>query len=227
MKEKIIITLLLLSFFIVGCTNYVKVDENYCSSDSDCACGSHISTGACFYGNKDYVNTLKQCPDFCTGIGGNLEIRCVNNGCASMNTMNEDYCEVDSDCVRQNSCCDCGLGKYVNKRFQVYPKCDGPRCQCVERESVGRCFDNKCTAFDLPVIEPPIEGFCGTSTLGACSTDSDCVVGGCSGQVCQSKNEEQLATTCEFRDCYNADTYGLSCKCGNNKCEWAQTLFVD
>ena len=168
---KLIIGLLVLSFLAVsllGCNldPGMPVDnlDKYCVNSDDCACGSHISTGACFYGNRDYVNTLKQCPDFYTGFGGNLEIRCL---------------------------------------------------------------DNKCTAFAEPVVEPPIEGFCGTSTLGACSMDSDCVKGGCSGQVCQSKDEEQLATTCEYRDCYNDKDYGLECKCESDKCKWTQTLFVD
>ena len=58
-----------------------SISEKYCQQDSDCACGRHKTTGDCFYGNKNYVDTGKQCPDFCTGIAGNLEIRCVNNEC--------------------------------------------------------------------------------------------------------------------------------------------------
>jgi hypothetical protein len=56
-------------------------EEKYCEQDSDCACGTHIQTGECFIGNKNYVNTETQCPDFCTGIAGNFEISCVNNEC--------------------------------------------------------------------------------------------------------------------------------------------------
>lgn len=56
-------------------------DEKYCVADSDCACGVHVSSGDCFFGNKDFVDSTKQCPDFCTGIGGNLEIKCVNSEC--------------------------------------------------------------------------------------------------------------------------------------------------
>lgn len=59
--------------------------EKSCNSDSDCACGVHIKTGACFYGNKNFVDTSKQCPDFCTGIGGNLEIKCVEGECKQVN----------------------------------------------------------------------------------------------------------------------------------------------
>lgn len=63
-------------------------------------------------------------------------------------------------------------------------------------------------------------GFCGTSTNGQCSTDSDCMTGGCSGQVCQSKSEEPVITTCEYTECYNAQIYGVTCGCLDNKCQW-------
>lgn len=55
--------------------------NDYCVTDSDCECGTNINTGACFYGNKKYVNTSKQCPDFCTGFGNNLTIKCIDNKC--------------------------------------------------------------------------------------------------------------------------------------------------
>ncbi|MEM4245452.1 MAG: eight-cysteine-cluster domain-containing protein [Candidatus Nanoarchaeia archaeon] len=150
-------TYLILGFvvllFLSGCSSSILDREKYCEVDADCACGTHIKTGDCFYGNKAYVNVLKQCPDFCGGIGGNLAVR---------------------------------------------------------------CFANKCTQVKVERLED----FCGTSTFGSCTTSADCVVGGCSGQVCQSKNEEPVITTCEFRDCYDADAYKLKCECYNNQCQW-------
>lgn len=65
------------------------------------------------------------------------------------------------------------------------------------------------------------EEFCGWSTKGNCSSNSDCIKGGCSSQVCQSRNEEPVTTTCEYRECYSAEKYGLSCKCIDNKCQWS------
>jgi len=62
--------------------------------------------------------------------------------------------------------------------------------------------------------------FCGISTYGECNNDSDCITSGCSSQICQSKYEEPIFTTCEYRDCYDAKKYNLSCKCVNNKCQW-------
>ncbi len=63
-------------------------------------------------------------------------------------------------------------------------------------------------------------GFCGFATEGACQNDEECVVGGCSSQVCQSKKEEPSITTCEWLDCYRAESFGVECKCVENKCRW-------
>ncbi|MDP2934581.1 MAG: eight-cysteine-cluster domain-containing protein [bacterium] len=73
-----------------------------------------------------------------------------------------------------------------------------------------------------PPQEQPkdITGFCGQSTNGPCSKNEDCMSGGCSGQVCQSKNEEPIITTCEYAECYNAAAYNLTCGCKNNQCQW-------
>jgi len=131
---------------------------NYCVEDKDCACGVHIETGECFVGSKEFVNTEKQCPDYCTGIAGNLETKCINHQC-----------------------------KIVKK------------------------------------TEKP--GFCGWSTNGPCQNNDDCIVGGCSGQVCQSKNEPPVVTTCEYSDCYDRIAYGVACKCVENKCKWIAKTF--
>jgi eight-cysteine-cluster-containing protein len=72
-----------------------------------------------------------------------------------------------------------------------------------------------------PQAPLPATPFCGISTEGKCNSNADCIVSGCSGQVCQSKQEARMITTCEWRDCYNASMYGLSCKCVSNKCKWS------
>jgi hypothetical protein len=56
-------------------------DSTFCQTNNDCACGVRIGTRECFVGNKNYVNTFGQCPDFCTGIDGKLTTKCVNNYC--------------------------------------------------------------------------------------------------------------------------------------------------
>jgi len=57
------------------------VNDQSCQSSLDCACGTNIETKSCFIGNKEYVDTTRQCPDFCTGIAGNLRLECTNNIC--------------------------------------------------------------------------------------------------------------------------------------------------
>lgn len=68
---------------------------------------------------------------------------------------------------------------------------------------------------------PPDE-FCGWSTNGSCSLDGDCITGGCSNQICQSSSEEPVTTTCEWKDCYDSDKYGVECKCVQGQCQWSK-----
>lgn len=70
--------------------------------------------------------------------------------------------------------------------------------------------------------EEPQEEFCGISTNGTCESDLECIETGCSGSTCQSKNEEEMMTTCEWKECYDNEKYGLSCQCIEGKCTWAK-----
>ncbi|MBN2043367.1 MAG: eight-cysteine-cluster domain-containing protein [Candidatus Aenigmarchaeota archaeon] len=73
------------------------------------------------------------------------------------------------------------------------------------------CEDGKCTG---------AAEFCGVSSYDECEYDSDCSEGGCSGQVCQSANEETNGTICDWQDCYDADEYSMVCKCVSEQCQW-------
>ncbi|MEM5831364.1 MAG: hypothetical protein QXO40_04130 [Candidatus Aenigmatarchaeota archaeon] len=57
------------------------VAKMFCQTDTDCVCGVDKETGKCAFGNKEFIDTSKQCPDFCTGIGGQFTIKCVRNVC--------------------------------------------------------------------------------------------------------------------------------------------------
>ncbi len=70
--------------------NQSGISEKFCNADSDCACGVHIKTAACFYGDKNFVDTSKQCPDFCTGISNNFEIKCIEGKCKQINKLSND-----------------------------------------------------------------------------------------------------------------------------------------
>ena len=65
----------------------------------------------------------------------------------------KDYCQKDSDCVRQGSCCDCGLGVYVNTYHLNTSACNGPRCMCAIALSKGECQLNRCVA--VPTMQLP------------------------------------------------------------------------
>lgn len=122
--------------------------SNFCLIDSDCACGKDAK-GECFYGNSQYVNTSEQCPDFCTGFGGNLEIRCINNGCRQVQTGGSAPKGSPSpECSRDS---DCGTGGCSNQVCGKKDKVQGivTTCEyrteygCLKQTSCG-CVSGKC-----------------------------------------------------------------------------------
>lgn len=106
-----------------------------------------------------------------------------------------------------------GLEAHILVGYEAYG------CWAIKQEGSNEL--DKSWIGDINRIIKNKEGFCGSSTNGKCSSDSDCLAGGCSGQVCQSKNEESIITTCEWRDCYSAKKYDLKCKCIDTKCQWS------
>ncbi|WP_428268121.1 eight-cysteine-cluster domain-containing protein [Haliangium sp.] len=55
----------------------------------------------------------------------------------------------------------------------------------------------------------------GTIAANACSSDSDCVVSGCSQEICAA---EPLTSTCEVRDWPQGE--GATCGCVDGSCVW-------
>ena len=51
-----------------------------------------------------------------------------------------------------------------------------------------------------------------------CTTDLDCITGGCSGTVCHKKGDN-IFTTCEYRPEYGCYKQ-IECGCIDNKCQW-------
>lgn len=101
------------------------------------------------------------------------------------------------------------------------PSVTTSEAQTKDCEGAGSC---RCINEPVPpaVVEnvTGLEPFCGKSLNDACSADTDCQVGGCSSQVCGAAASGEL-TTCEWRNCYKADTYNLACKCVAKMCQWA------
>ena len=53
-----------------------------------------------------------------------------------------------------------------------------------------------------------------------CAADSDCGIGGCSGQICATNEKaKDIITTCEYKASY--ECYKLtSCGCTEGRCSW-------
>jgi hypothetical protein len=121
--------------------------EVECNTDDDCACGTHMITGECFVGNKEYVNTSKQCPDFCTGIAANFVTRCENHVCRNVNILDEvKACSADAKL--------CPDGSSVGR---IAPDCEFAPCPgeetCENLCGDGTCQEIVCMAVGYPCAE--------------------------------------------------------------------------
>lgn len=61
---------------------------------------------------------------------------------------------------------------------------------------------------------------CNNSNL-ECSKDSDCFIGGCSGQLCVGEDKKDDITTCEYADYYEC-YQKTSCGCVDGLCNWKE-----
>ena len=61
----------------------------------------------------------------------------------------------------------------------------------------------------------PVEGGCARNNGDACSSDADCAVGGCGGEVCYNPQLSEGVSTC---DCSTPAVSG--CGCVNGTCSW-------
>lgn len=108
-KLKPVLKLLTAKEFKERNQNQNQNKEKYCEENADCACGVKTGTQDCFFGNKEFVNTETQCPDFCTGIAGNLTIECKNNKCVQQTkAMTQEQArelaeKEDSECMQNGT----------------------------------------------------------------------------------------------------------------------------
>lgn len=80
----------------------------------------------------------------------------------------------------------------------------------------GSAFDLMYNTIEMTTEEkPPVTG-----ATGECENDFDCVASGCSGQICQPKNQPPINTTCEYKEEY-ACYQPAECQCNSNKCGWS------
>lgn len=239
MKKILLIGLLLTATVIIGCT-----ESPECQTASDCPArdGSDVecNAGTCVYTptpipEPPECETDEDCPAECTGNGGSRSI-CSEGKCETTEMFVECLeecgakCEINDDCEEGQTCntetCEC---EEKQAEACVLSLCD---CQCHKApyQDDAPCGINcrgeygikGCELVDDECEElKEEESFCGSSTNASCQTNADCVAGGCSGQICQGKDED-MVTTCEWRDCYANEQYGLSCQCINNQCQWGE-----
>ncbi|MBW2964475.1 eight-cysteine-cluster domain-containing protein [Candidatus Woesearchaeota archaeon] len=110
-----------------------------CASDSDCICGGFDELkGRCYLGSKDYydkfVNQSKDCPDFCTGIAGNLAVKCVDNKCMQMLA-----CLSDADCAKGERC---SQNRCISSAATTTPK--GAECSTGSDCAKAGCSSELC-----------------------------------------------------------------------------------
>lgn len=95
-KKRIILYIVIIAALIFGSVqmyksgkigNMINVAQSKCSVDADCACGTHAMTGECFVGNKNFVAEESQCPDYCSGVAGNFETKCLDGKCTFVNKI--------------------------------------------------------------------------------------------------------------------------------------------
>ncbi len=217
-----IILLIVLAFSIsllAGCKQTPitppPVSEKSCVTDSDCACGTHKSTGECFFGNKAFVNVEKQCPDFCTGIAAMFETKCVNKECKQVR-IQKTQCSKDSDCAPEQ-CCHATSCIPVGQKGVCNLACTNI-CQPETMDCGGfcACEAGKCTTHlnDLKANDT-------TPVQIACTTDDDCVPADCChANTCVTKDKQpDCASIMCSQECVGQTMdCGGFCACQNGKC---------
>jgi len=156
----------------------------------------------------------------------------------------KEYCEngcEDGACKEKENCKEAGQIAFNNPTGSYTACCagldevpnigDGTPEQCEAWESMEGygtmctdCGNGECESWENRCRCPEDckeASFCGSSTYHECEADLDCASAGCSSQVCAGVGEE-VTTTCEYLDCYNAANYGLECGCVKNKCMWRE-----
>lgn len=116
-----------------------------CTSVADCACGRDVANGSCAVGRKECIDVSRQCPDFCTGITGKMQLQCVNQLCSLVmpgpgESSCSKTCAADTDCAcgrdARTGACAVGRKECINTASQCPDFCSGItgnlRAQCAD-----------------------------------------------------------------------------------------------
>jgi eight-cysteine-cluster-containing protein len=201
MKNITIITLLIVSLLLLGCAPSQQQppgtpgtppgtdipDIGSCSVDADCICGGiDRQTGKCFLGSKAYydryVDKKTDCPDFCTGIAGNLVTRCVDNKCMQMyECLSADECAEGQDCVGNRCVGEISSSAECRSDKDCRPDgCSGQICRARSAEPIFTTCEYKAEYDCLKMVDCGcIDGECAWST----SPEYEKCVKGAEGKV--------------------------------------------
>ncbi|WP_199589848.1 Kazal-type serine protease inhibitor domain-containing protein [Lujinxingia litoralis] len=170
------------------------------------------------------------------GVDGETYGNACEAGCADVKVAHEGECGADCICPQvydpvcgvdgetYGNACEAGCaGVEVGHEGACGAGCICPQVYDPVCGVNGETYGNACEA-GCAGVEVAYEGACGTlEAKPECRSASDCKVGGCSGQLCGSINDD-LISTCEYLPeyaCYDQEY--TSCGCFDGKCGWEQT----
>ncbi|HIH42853.1 TPA: eight-cysteine-cluster domain-containing protein [Candidatus Woesearchaeota archaeon] len=128
------------------------------------------------------------------------------------------FCSLDSDCIcggkDNDGSCFLGNKNYYEANVDKETQCPD-FCGGIASNLEVKCVENKCKQ-----MVKKENGKNDQTDANECAKDSDCEVGGCSGQVC-AKGGSRVITTCEYRAEYSC--YKLTeCVCVESRCAWIE-----
>ncbi|UCD07154.1 MAG: eight-cysteine-cluster domain-containing protein, partial [Candidatus Aenigmatarchaeota archaeon] len=142
-----------------------------------------------------------------------------------VDVCDEGYYKTDHWCPDGGICCAPGE---IQCKSHAEHRCYGGHVywfdSCGHRQEKKEYCQYGC---ELGFCKTTPMNFCGTSTEGPCQNDSGCMIGGCSGQVCQSTSEDPITTDCLWKDCYSDEKFGMVCSCVEGECRWKKECPVE
>ncbi|WP_437671766.1 hypothetical protein [Sorangium sp. So ce131] len=183
-----------------GCSGQICAEEGTgivttCEYLEEYAC--YAEHGICERGASGECG-WRQTPELEACLGGGEPAPCVVTGCSGQICADEDSdivttCEFREEyaCYAEHSVCERGASGECG--WRLTPELEA----CIEAASDDRT---------------PVSGACIRNSGDACTTDADCVAGGCGGDLCYNPAVSDGISTCE---CVGPE---LGCGCVDGTC---------
>ncbi len=205
-----------------GCDGVTKQSNNGCINDR------YAHTGAC---KSEFCGGIAAfpCPD------GKVCVDDPNDGCDPMNGG----ADCGGICVVEPACPDVMCTLFCENGFKKDEKgceicaCNEPEptatCKgaCGGQSADGSCYcDAQCEKYkdccddyasECKGERTPATGQCVKNSNESCTTDADCAVGGCGGELCYNPAFGGGISTCE---CAGPGAPVTGCGCVAGKCTW-------